>query len=736
MREPSVLDYLKSKIAPWKYPGVEIPKSKAWDITDSDLIEGAEPGSPEQPQIPVSLEPDSSTQISHQAIQIPETQAAERKIAWPWLSLFALALALIAQYTLEPGPNRSWIPGLVFYSIALLIAVWAYLRGEWEIPPFTKVVFAQETLTIRTYPLLFGILLGILSFAASGGNRFTLLNILLLILSLVFLVWAFWIPGKRSPSNTDHLAANLSRSQWTLNISAWTVVIIVAFVLAAFFRFYKLSQVPAEMNSDHAEKILDVIRVLDGQTMIFFPTNGGREALQFYLVGVLHKIFGIDLEFMALKIITTMTGYLSLPFIYLLGKDLVNRRVGLLAMLFAAVAYWPNVVSRVGLRLPFYIFFTAATLYFLLKGIRSGKRNYFILTGVILGISLYGYSADRILPLLVLAAVGIFLIHKNTKRHRKQVIISTIILIIIAGVIFLPMLRYMVEDPNGFLFRTLSRMGTVERPLPDPALEIFLKNLGKALLMFFWNNGEVWPVSVPHRPALDIISGALFALSIVLLLVRYIQKKNWLDLFWLVSIPILLLPSVMSLAFPKENPNLYRTAGAMIPVFLILGIALDGLIQSLSSRLGKQGPKLAWGLAIILVSLSAAFSYHLVFDQYYNQYKFSAWNSTEMGRVVQDFTETAGEVENVWVMAYPHWVDTRLIGMIAGYPLRNFVLFPEELGNLPNDPGAKLFLIKPEDNTSISMLFNKYPDGWMDEYTSAVETKNFLMYLVPPASNQ
>ena len=142
------------------------------------------------------------------------------------------------------------------------------------------------------------------------------------------------------------------------------------------------------------------------------------------------------------------------------------------------------------------------------------------------------------------------------------------------------------------------------------------------------------------------------------------------------------------------------------------------------------------GVAIILVGLSAAFSYHLVFDQYYNQYKFSAWNSTEMGRVVQDFTETAGEVENVWVMAYPHWVDTRLIGMIAGYPLRNFVLFPEELGNLPDEPGAKLFLIKPEDNTSISILFNKYPDGWMDEYSSAVETKNFLMYFVPPASKQ
>jgi len=40
----------------------------------------------------------------------------------------------------------------------------------------------------------------------------------------------------------------------------------------------------------------------------------------------------------------------------------------------------------------------------------------------------------------------------------------------------------------------------------------------------------------------------------VLVIVRYIRKRDWVDLFLLVSIPLLMMPSILSLAFPEENP--------------------------------------------------------------------------------------------------------------------------------------------------------------------------------------
>jgi len=728
--EPSILDYLKSKIAPWKYPRIEIPEQIDPEIPISDQSINEHTNSQlETGQLDYPVPPEKQEVISDQEI-------VKTGISIPWFSIFALGLAIIAQLSLEPNPNRTWLPGLILFLIAIILVVFAQIRGEWELPAYHQVNFITETLSVRIYPLIAGLLLAIISFVTFSGNRINFINLSLLLSSLGLLIWAFWVSKKNQNLTNPSLREKFSKNHWMLKISRWTIIVIGAFLLAAFFRFYLLRQIPPEMNSDHAEKILDILRILDGQTMIFFPTNGGREALQFYIVAGLNKLFNVELNFMALKSVTALIGFFSLPFIYLLGKELFNRRVGLIALLFAGIAYWPNVVSRVGMRLPFYIFFTSLVLYLLLKALRTGNRNYFILTGLSLGLSFYGYSANRILPILVIIAITLFLIHERSSEHRKQVIIYSAILVIFALVVFLPLLRYMLEDPSSFLFRTLSRMSTAERPLPEPAWNIFRNNFLRAIVMFSWDNGEVWPVSVPHRPALDIVTGALFWLGLFSIFLRYIRKLNWLDLLLILSIPILLLPSVLSLAFPAENPNLYRTGGVIIPVFLIIGMAIDGLISSFSIRLGTLGAKIGWTIAIILITLSGIFSYRLVFTKYNTQYKLSSWNSTEMGQVVRDFSETFGQVENVWIMAYPHWVDSRLVAAISGYPGRDYVLYPELINNMPENTGAKLFLIKPEDKNSITILTEKFPEGWLKEYISQVETKNFLMYIVPPSNIQ
>jgi hypothetical protein len=64
------------------------------------------------------------------------------------------------------------------------------------------------------------------------------------------------------------------------------LLVLAVVVVIVFFRVYRLTEVPAEMVSDHAEKLLDVQAVLGGQTSIFFPRNTGREAFQFYLTAV------------------------------------------------------------------------------------------------------------------------------------------------------------------------------------------------------------------------------------------------------------------------------------------------------------------------------------------------------------------------------------------------------------------------------------------------------------------
>jgi hypothetical protein len=518
-----------------------------------------------------------------------------------------------------------------------------------------------------------------------------------------------------------------------IHMDRWAWFVLALLAAAVLIRFWQFNSLPAEMTSDHAEKIMDVMRVLSGDTRIFFPTNGGREALHFYLLASLHKFFGVELGFGLLKLSTILVGLFALPFIYLLGKEIANRRVGWLAVAFATISYWPYIISRVGLRFPFFVLFTAILLLFLLKGIRTQSRIAMILAGVCLGLSFYGYSADRILPLLVLAAVGLYLLHRQSRGQRRQTIWLSVILVLFSMVVALPLMRYMIDDPGSFLQRTVTRISGVEQPLAAPAWQIFLSNTGRALAMPFWDDGEVWLASIPHRPALEIVTAALFFCGLLLVLIRYLRRRHWLDIFLLISIPILMLPSIMALAFPNENPNLYRTGGAIVPVFLLIGLALDGLMSGLQARVAPDRSSLAaWGLAAVLLFLTAVQSYNLVFDQYQAQYRLSAWNTSEMGRVMRNFADLTGSTDNAWVIPYPYWVDTRLVGMNAGFPWKDYALATEQLETTQTVMGSKLFLLKPEDTTAIERLGRIYPQGWFQEFQSAVPSKNFLVFQVPP----
>lgn len=727
LKEPSVLDYVKSKLVPWKYPPLRIPELQNEQeglLEPHDELEGV-----------AVARPSSVSSPKNEFKTWPETRVATsaRPLPWPWLALLVLFLGLVAQGLLERRPGGGWTAGALFYALAtasLVIATW---RGEWKLSPAPREKYSEDTYNVGWKALWLGVALAMLAFLAFGGNRFNSLNLILWFSALACLFTAFWLPRPARSSWQESWYTIRKDQGLTVRLSFWSLAVLTCVVLVIFFRVYRLAEIPPEMTSDHAEKLLDVFDVLNGQAHIFFIRNTGREFFQFYLTAGVIKLFQTGYSFLSLKIGTVLCGLFTLPFIYLLGKEVANRRVGLIALVFAGIAYWPNLVTRIALRFTFYPFFLAPTLYFLLRGMRTSNRNDFILAGLFLGLGLHGYSPFRVVPLVVVVAFVLYLLHRQSNGVRSQAVWGFSLLVFVSIIVFLPLLRFSVDNPGIFSYRTLTRMGTVERLFPAPAAEIFLGNLWNAITMFAWDSGEIWTFTVSQRPALDLVSGALFHLGVILLLVRYLRRRHWLDLFLLVSIPLLMLPSILSLAFPNENPALNRAAGAIVPVFLIVAIALEGFLASLKRQLGEpQGTVVAWILGLALLTFSASQNYDLVFNQYQNAYRLYSWNTSEMGRVIRSFADSVGSADTAWVIPYPHWVDTRLVGMNAGYPARDYAIPAEELASTLDEPAAKLFLLYPDDQQSLSSLRRLYPWGTLKEYTSSVETKDFLIYFVPP----
>jgi len=725
--EPTVLDYLKSKFKFWDKGQLELPSGTAAEQPRAELGEAPR----EQPRPGRSL---------------------------PWRSLLALILAVLAQQSFEPVPAeaRTWIPGTVLYLAALGLLLLASRRGEWSLQALPVPAFMKDPLTVRGRAFAASLVLAAATFLLMKGNLFTGLNLTLWILAVAAHLRAFWLPDAQAEPVWSRIKRFVRRPFWDIRLTRWSLLICAVAALTLFFRLYQLGEIPPDMTSDHAEKLQDVFDILNGKYSIYFVRNTGREPLYVYLSALVAYLF-TGVSFLTLKIAAVIGGLLMLPFLYALGGELGNRRVGLLAVLLAGMAYWPSVIERFGLRISFYPLFVAVTLYYLIRGLRRQNRNDIILAGIGLGLGLNGYTPFRIVPFVVIAAFLIYVLHVRTGRERTQAILWLALLALTAWFVFIPQARFALERPDIYGFRAFSRMSSIEQPLPGPAWQIFLLNIWNALKMFNWDNGNIWVHSVANRPALDVVSGALFLIGVVLVLIRYIRQRQWVDLFLLLSIPLLLMPSILSLAFPIENPSLNRTGGAIVSVFLLVGLGFDGLLRGLrglpktpatSSSHGENPEQsllsdvatarggysaLPFFVAAALLFVAFVQNYDLVFHQYYQQYRLASWNTSEMGMVLRQFTLAQGSPENAWIVPYAFWVDTRLPPMWAGIPQRgDMAIRPEQLAETLAIQQTKLFMVKLNDLSTLQSLRELYPQGTVNIYRSARgENWNFYIFVVP-----
>ena len=663
----------------------------------------------------------------------------------PWRSLLAVGFAVYAQFLLEP-PRRAYQLSIPLYVLAAGLILWAAIENEWQLPSLPKHQKNSDLFGARVFPILLAIPFILAAFWEFGGDQFTVLNISLWIIALGLLLYGLFIkPVPIAPPVLDE--------RERIRKIIWLTLVIAAFGFVIFFRLNQIDSVPGQPFSDHAEKIIDVYDVSRGNTKIFFERNTGREALQMYWTWLVLKLFGTGFSFLSLKLGTALLGIFTLPFIYLLGREYGSPRAGLFALILFGIAYWPNVMARMGLRFPLYPLFLAPTLLSLTHGLRTRSRNDFLLCGLFLGLGLHGYSPFRIVPFIVVTGFALYIMHSQSIGTRRQAIWWLALVAIVSFILFLPLLRYALDHYDTFSSRALSRLWSAETGTLSSLWPVFFTNLRNGLLMFNWDNGSIWVNSLPAHPALDVVTGALFILGLVLLSVRYARGRDWRDLFLLVSIPLLIMPSVLALAFPLENPALNRAGGAAVTAILVSALALDGLVSSViraaksqrspgerrssdretvvaSSARYRTRPFIGYGLAGILLAASALQNYDLVFRQFNEHYLLAVWNTSEMGNVIREFRDNYGQTDTVWIVPYWQWVDTRLPGMWIGIPDRDFALWPEEFANTEKVPGPKLFIFKSEDVETENALKLLYPNGKLSRYTLLTPGKDFMVLFV------
>ncbi|UCC61415.1 MAG: glycosyltransferase family 39 protein [Anaerolineae bacterium] len=358
-------------------------------------------------------------------------------------------------------------------------------------------------------------------------------------------------------------------------------------LVAGWFRFYQLNDLPPGLTHDEANNAHDAAGVLTGVRPLYFPTGYGHEPLYAYLVALVSAPTGVtDLT---LRLTTALCGLAMIVGSYLLGRRAFDPGVALTAAAVLAISFWPVFSHRQGVRpvtLPLLFVFA---VFFLWRGLsEEGQLSDWALSGLFTGGTFYTYLASRLmLASLVAFAVYLALFHRATWQRVRR---GMSIMLIVAVAVITPLAAYLVTHPAQEV-----RVEQLVEPLTQARqgnLGPVVKNLIGALKVFSFAGDSHWRYNVPGRPIFDPLTSIFLYLGLGLTVWRWRQPAYAFLLLWLLTG---LFPGLVTGAMNSTQ----RTMGAQPAIYLTLALGVVGTAR----WLWAQGHLMRWAVLAGLITL-------------------------------------------------------------------------------------------------------------------------------------
>lgn len=484
----------------------------------------------------------------------------------------------------------------------------------------------------------------------------------------------------------------------------WLLITIL--VTATFLRFYKLASLPPGLHPDEAANGLDVISMIEkGKFAAIYDTNGPREALFLYLQGIFvwfghtFKIAALDYTPLALRIAPAIIGVISVWAIYLLGKELYNKNVGLISAAALAVSAWHIQFSRNGFRAIMAPLALTLLFYFFIKAYREGKLKYYVATGITFALGFYTYLSFRMAP-LVLIALLIFILVKDKKFlsvNKKNIAWMFVAFF----VVMIPMFIHFYHVPGDMLGRSSTSIMNKELNGGSPAKTFFI-GIGKTALMFNFHGDENFRHNVGGTPMLDPIVGILFWIGVVIVLMRLNKIEYFLLLMW---VGALSLPEILT---AEGIPHALRIVGIMPVVFLCIGLALDWIITKV--KLEKFAPYIILALLVI----SGVFGYYKYFQLFPTMGETGEAYAEDMVAIANDINAAPASRKNILIVGE---YGTKTVAFITNSTKNNWTQYEARNANR---------VVVPRSDTKVFVS-----KDWIDEAKRNLAMRGFRGNFVP-----
>jgi 4-amino-4-deoxy-L-arabinose transferase-like glycosyltransferase len=291
--------------------------------------------------------------------------------------------------------------------------------------------------------------------------------------------------------------------------------------------------------------------------------------------------------------ISVILGTLSLPLIYLLGRELGGRFVGLVSIALLAISYTHIQFSRI-LFGSSASFVSLVVAYVIFKGLRSQQPYLFAVAGVLTGWGVLLYDSSRVIPVILLSIlVWLWLWQRQTFK-----IMVRNLWILISGVFlaFGPVLVYMVRNLTSFSGRANSVLLWVPEVWKHEWVSYKASNPIQVIWQQIWRTfltlhltGDGSPHFSFQRPMVDPLTAALFILGLGYFLSRLKNIKFFTILSWIFL--TFILGGVLT-ADPPYWPHLNIALPAIVLVAAVGAKSLGDQVNYYRLKAGSFGERL------------------------------------------------------------------------------------------------------------------------------------------------
>lgn len=502
--------------------------------------------------------------------------------------LAAISIGLRAQLLLTPDGfpalSADTVAATRWYILAVGIVLIGWSEGYRNysyLRPFHRAslrsLLATERMQFRLMLAGLALVANLSALLALSRNWYSPIGFGLWVVSLALVIVA--ARGAAPRGETPDVPRDRRQSPRWLEVAAFTSIV----ALALMMRLWRLGDLAPGMHGDEGEAGADALGILNGvPTSPFLRGWFNNPNMYFWALALTMKLFGTNL--FGLRMFAVICGLVTVVFVYLIAREMFGLQGAIAAGFLMAFQSADLLFSRMELSNAPIPALTAASFYFLLRGLRAGRYLDFVLGGMTAGFDAYFYAGGRLTgPVAVLFLLFVAALHPRLARsYWPQCLAFLFALLLVSTPSIGSLIAYPIHSTdypnNRFIWLHHSDLAALYGTNSWPAI---LWNQLQRTLSIITYNPDVSANGILNYPIARPLEAALIILGLVWAAWRWRDTRFALVNVWFWT--AIIAGGVLT----TEAPNLPRIV-AILPVLpLLMAGVLDHLAEQLVGLTGR-----------------------------------------------------------------------------------------------------------------------------------------------------